>query len=275
MESITYGLPPRTVFAHVASGELLVACGATRASVDVDFREGGAFTSSVLSGVCSHITDSSVVWSPADGSSISLVVGGSGRAATLTVDHRGSSSDTEAWWAAGLAALAPPPDRFDADADERQSYEDWLDFYRSVIPGKLRGVSEADARRSLVGSSTTLLGLAKHLIGVERNWFPVVMAGRSRADVGPNNSGGDDSWQIGPDETIASILAGYADACTTSRRIAVRYELGEKVPHDALSEISVRMIYVHMIEEIARHAGHADILRELIDGATGVDPASY
>jgi len=104
---------------------------------------------------------------------------------------------------------------------------------------------------------------------VERNWFAVVVGQRSRDEVGPNNSGGDDSWLLGPNETIESVLAEYETVCGQSRRSAVRYDLGETVPHSRIGDISLRMIYVHMIEETARHAGHMDIVRELIDGATG------
>jgi hypothetical protein len=267
-----YGMRSRTVFAAVASGELFVACGAERRSIDIDFRSGGKFTTSVISGVYSRITPDSVGLTLSDGSRVSLTVKGDGMTSALTVVHEDAGAELRAWWEAGLAALAPPPGRFDADANERQSYDDWLDFYRSVLPGKLRDVSETDARRAFVGSATTLLGLAKHLIGVERNWFEVVIGQRRRDDVGPNNSGGDDSWQLGPDDTIESVLAEYESVCAQSRQIAVRVDLAETVPHGKIGDISVRMIYVHMIEEIARHAGHADIIRELIDGTTGVDP---
>jgi hypothetical protein len=268
----TYGMRPRAVFAAVASGELFVACGAQRRSVDVDFRSGGQFNTSAISGTFSLVTRDSVELAPTDGSHVWLGIGGEGMAGSLTVVHRGASDQMQTWWEAGLAALAPPPDRSHADANERQLYEQWLDFYRSVIPGKLRGVSESGARHSFVGSATTLLGLAKHLTGVERNWFAVVVGQRSPEEVGPNNSGGADSWQLGPADTIESVLADYETVCAQSRRIAVRYDLDETVPHRSIGDISLRSIYVHMIEEIARHAGHADIVRELLDGTTGVDP---
>jgi hypothetical protein len=254
----------------------------------VDFRTGGAFHTSIVSGVFARIGGDAVGGDPvggdtvggdavggdavglvlASGAQVTLTVGGSGMAGTLTVSYDRDGP----MWTAGLDALAPTDGRTGADVDERQSYNDWLDFYRTVIPGKLAGLSEADARRSLVGSATTLLGLAKHLTGVERNWFQVILDRRSREEVGPNNRGGDDSWQLGSDDTIASVIAAYDTACATSRRIAVRHDLSERVPDGHAGEISLRTIYVHMIEEIARHAGHADILRELIDGATGLDP---
>ena len=270
----TYGIRPRTVFAAVASGELFVACGAQRRSVQVDFRTGGSFVTSAIVGTYSLVTADSVELALTDGSHVSLTIGGEGATGSLTVVHTDAGEGRQAWWETGLAALAPPPGRVDADANERQSYEDWLDFHRSVIPRKLHGVPESGARHSFVSSATTLLGLAKHLTGVERNWFAVVLGQRTRAEVGPNNSGGEDSWQLGPDDTIESVLAGYETACARSRQIAVRYDLEETVPHDTSGDISLRTVYVHMIEETARHAGHADILRELLDGATGVDPTT-
>lgn len=266
-----YGVAPRVVFAAVASGELFVACGASRHSVQVDFCPGGRFTTSVISGLYTRLAGDSVVLALDDGSEVALAVDGHGQASTLTVVHHDTDPALQHWWESGLTALYPAPGR--ADVSERRSYEDWLDFHRCVVPGKLHGVSESDARRSFVGSATTLLGLAKHLTGVERNWFAVVVGQRSRARVGPNNRGGDDSWRLGPDDTIESVLARYAAACAQSRRIAVRHELDEVFRRDNGDDVSLRTVYVHMIEETARHAGHADILRELLDGTTGVDPA--
>jgi hypothetical protein len=263
----TYGVGASEVFGLVTSGEFLVACGALRTSVEIDPRPGGKFVSSVLSGVIDDVAPDALELTLTDGSHVTLTINDVDGAGELAVVH--DRPDSAALWTAGLTALAPEPGRFDADATERQTYDNYLHFYRSAIPGKLHGLSEADARRRLVGSATTLLGLAKHLIGVERNWFQVVMSQRSRADVGPNNSGGEDSWQLGPDETVSSVLAMYDAVCAESMRIAVRYELDETVPHERIGAISVRMILVHLIEEIARHAGHADILRELLDGSTG------
>ncbi len=263
----TYGIRARTVHGLVASGEFFVACGADRRSVRID---DASFATSVLSGAFSEVTADAFRLTLDGGEQVTLAVGDVDGNGTLAIVDE--ESDRNALWQHGLDALAPPPGRFDADANERQTYEDYLDFYRSILPAKLRGVSEDDARRRFVGSSTTLLGLAKHLIGVERNWFQVALAQRTREDVGPNNRGSDDSWVIDPDETIASVLASYEEVCAESRRTMVRFELTDIVPGHRGQGVSLRMILVHMIEEIARHAGHADIVRELIDGETGVDP---
>ncbi|MGC9669720.1 DinB family protein [Planosporangium sp. 12N6] len=271
--SCRYGIRPRAVHAAIGSGELFVALGARRSSVHVDFRPGGTFTTSVVSGSYADVRPDAVDLVLSTGGRVRLTVRGTGSTAELTAVFDGLDDETTARWQAAFRRLAPPPGRLDAEADERQTYDDWLDFYRSVIPGKLSGLSADDARRSLVGSRTTLLGLAKHLTGVERYWFQIVVEGRSAAEVGPNHRGGAESWELTPDDTVETVLAAYADACAESRRIAVRHELTDTATTPHAGEISVRMVYTHMIEEIARHAGHADILRELIDGTTGVNPA--
>lgn len=147
--------------------------------------------------------------------------------------------------------------------------EAFVDYYRGVITGKLRGLSEAQARRRLVPSLTTLIGLVKHMAAVERNWFQHRLAEIPREQIPANSTGDDASWVVGPGETIADVIAEYEAACAESRQYAEWYALDHSVPHNRLGRVSLRWIYVHMIEELARHAGHADILREQLDGATG------
>ncbi len=154
-------------------------------------------------------------------------------------------------------------------AGEREVLEAFADYYRRVLVGKLAGLSAADARRSLVPSRTTLIGLLKHAAAVERNWFHHRLDQRPRDQFRANSRGDDASWEVPPHETIADVTAEYAEACAESRRIAARFALDDTVPHHRLGRVSLRWIYVHMIEEMARHAGHADILREQIDGTTG------
>lgn len=154
-------------------------------------------------------------------------------------------------------------------AGERDLLEGFLEYHRQVVAGKLRGLSEEDARRPLVPSLTTPTGLVKHAAAVERNWFQHYLGGRPREQITGNARGDDASWEIGGGDTIAAVLAGYNESCAESRRIAAGFALDDTVPHDRLGEVSLRWIYVHMIREHARHIGHADILREQIDGATG------
>jgi Protein of unknown function (DUF664) len=154
-------------------------------------------------------------------------------------------------------------------AGERELLEGFLEYHRRVVSGKLRGLSEEDARRRLVPSATTPIGLVKHAAAVERNWFQHYLAGRPREQIAGNSHGDAPSWDVGEDETIADVIAEYQESCAESRRIAKGFALDHTVPHDQLGRVSLRWIYVHIIREHARHIGHADILREQVDGATG------
>jgi hypothetical protein len=166
------------------------------------------------------------------------------------------------------AAAAVPPDLAVLTGTEREVLEGFLELCRGAVARKLAGVAELDARRSLVPSRTTLLGLVKHLAAVEREWFGMVLGGRSPDQLGIP---ADDGWGPGPHDTVEGVLEDYRRACAESRAVAGRFDLEETVVRPPLGSVSVRWIYVHMIEETARHAGHADILREQTDGSTGVD----
>jgi len=154
-------------------------------------------------------------------------------------------------------------------ATERATLEWFLEYHRRALSGKLRGLSEADARRRLVPSATTLLGLVSHAAAVERNWFQHYLAGKPRAEITGNARGDAPSWDVGADKTIAGVIAELDSACAASRQIAASFTLDQTVPHDQLGQVSLRFIYMNIIAEYARHAGHADILREQVDGATG------
>lgn len=175
------------------------------------------------------------------------------------------------------AMTTPPPDpplaadELVATGTEREVLEAFLDFHREVLIRKVCGVSEQEARYRRVPSRTTLAGLVKHMIGVERGWFQRVLAGRPAEEIGPNVGGGDDSWELAGDETVESLVGEYRRTCEQSRQTAARFALDDAVSQRRLGRVSLRWIYVHMIEETARHVGHADILREQTDGATGVD----
>jgi hypothetical protein len=153
-------------------------------------------------------------------------------------------------------------------AGEREILEEFLDYHRGALSGKLRGLSEEDARRRLVPSATTMLGLISHAAAVERNWFQHHLGGKPRGEITGNARGDAPSWDVAG-QTIAGVIAEFDRACATSRQIAADFTLDQMVPRDHLGPVSLRWIYVHIIREHARHIGHADILREQIDGATG------
>ncbi|MEU7847335.1 DinB family protein [Micromonospora parva] len=153
--------------------------------------------------------------------------------------------------------------------DERAVLTSFLDFHRAVLLRKLRGLSDADARRRLVPSATTLVGLVKHLTLVERNWFPTLLAPEPGDVYLTSEEDALASFMLDDQETVAGVVEAYERACERSRAVAASVDLDHVVPHPQLGEVSVRWILVHLIEETARHAGHADILRELTDGERG------
>lgn len=149
---------------------------------------------------------------------------------------------------------------------ERSSLEGFLDHYRTVLVNKVGGVSEADARRRLVLSATTLGGLLKHVACAEQRWFELALP---RVPFTPK-SDEDRRAEFGmtDDETVDGLIAAYQAQCARSREIASDYHLDDR-GHRSGQDMTLRWIYLHMIEETARHAGHADILREQLDGSTG------
>jgi hypothetical protein len=158
-----------------------------------------------------------------------------------------------------------------ATADERQTLEAFLDFYRDALVRKLSGLSEEHARRRLVASQTTLAGLVKHLRVVELQWFQHHLAQTPDAQLPIAVAWDDPDWSftLEPADTIEDLITAYQHQCELSRQLAGRYELDDTVPHPELGRVSLRWIYVHMIDETARHVGHADILREQSDGQAG------
>jgi uncharacterized damage-inducible protein DinB len=159
-----------------------------------------------------------------------------------------------------------------AVADERTTLFAFLDYYREAVKAKVRGLSEEDARRRLVSSQTSLAGLVKHLARVEVSWFqhrlgqiPLEHLPYLQLFFGAPES----DFRVEPEETVEMLIARYEEQCALSREIASTMHFDDVVPHPALGEVTMRWVVVHMIEETARHAGHADILREQIDGSTG------
>ncbi|MFB4295443.1 DinB family protein [Actinomadura sp. NTSP31] len=157
--------------------------------------------------------------------------------------------------------LRPPS----LNADERTTLLTFLRYLRDAVVAKAAGVPDEAARTPGVPSGTSLLGLIKHLTRTELNWFVWAYEG---ADALPL----DDDEPPLPGETAADIVAGYRAAADRSDAIAAACPDLDRPGARSLRETpppSMRWLLVHMIEETARHAGHADILREQLDGATG------
>ena len=149
------------------------------------------------------------------------------------------------------------------DQPLRIQFEVFLDEHRAGLNGSLDGLTEEQARRSLVPSRTTLLGLLKHATFVEKVWFDEAVTGRSRAEIGIPQTP-DESFILDADDTIATLQQAHREACESSRRAASSLELDDLVHGNRRGPLPLRWVYLHMLRELAQHCGHADILREQI-----------
>jgi hypothetical protein len=146
-------------------------------------------------------------------------------------------------------------------ASLREQFEAFLDEHRSALHDSLDGLTEEQARRSLVTSKTTLLGLVKHAAFVERVWFDEAISCRSRDEIGIPATP-DESFVLDEADTIESVRSAYVAACDDSRRAAAGLEVDHTVLGNRRCPLPVGWVYLHMLRELAQHCGHADILRE-------------
>jgi len=146
---------------------------------------------------------------------------------------------------------------------EREQIEAFLADNRREVAALLDGLTEEQAQRRLVPSKTSVLSLVKHATFVERVWFEIAFDGRSRAELGlPEQV--EESFDLDDGVTVASVRAGYLAAVAVAERIAASHSLDDVALHNRRSPMSLRWVYLHLVEELARHAGHGDILREQI-----------
>jgi len=187
-----------------------------------------------------------------------------------TIDITGLASWRRYLEAAAIAesSHALPMSSFpDASAEDvidqpaRVQFEVFLDEHRAALNGCLDGLTEEQARRSLVQSQTTLLGLVKHATFVEKVWFDEAITCRSRAEIGIPATP-DESFILGDDDTIATVQQAHRDVCDAARRATAPLALDDLVHGNRRGPIPLRWVYLHMLRELAQHCGHADILRE-------------
>lgn len=145
---------------------------------------------------------------------------------------------------------------------ERALLTTMLDLNRESLIACVEGLSEDEARQRLVPSLTTPLSLIKHVACAERSWFQRRVAALSDSDRDGYAYGDDASFELTDDDTIASAVHALRQAGTRGQEIAEPLDLDFTIHHDHFGEVSLRWIYLHMIRETARHAGHADILCE-------------
>jgi hypothetical protein len=173
-------------------------------------------------------------------------------------------SDQEAGTPATSERIEPP-----FVNDERAMLESWLEFHRTTLLMKCEGLDDAGLRqRSVPPSSLSLLGLVRHLTDVERNWFRRILIDEGVPWLA--NPDGDFDDVDGAD--VAADIEAFRAELDTCRSIAAQHPNLDAIgagKRYGVYDVSLRWIYVHMIEEYARHNGHADLLRERIDGVVG------
>jgi hypothetical protein len=149
--------------------------------------------------------------------------------------------------------------------DERTLLESMLDHNRGALIETVQGLSEEQARRRLVASATTPIGLIKHAAAGERIWFQHYLSGLPESECDGYARRGEGSFAVSDDETLSDVIAEFERASRRSRSIAEQYDLEHTVQHPRAGTVSLRFIYLLGIEDFARHAGHADILVEQIN----------
>jgi uncharacterized damage-inducible protein DinB len=155
---------------------------------------------------------------------------------------------------------------------ERQQLQAWLEFHRATLLVKCGGLDgDQLVLRSVTPSTLSLLGLVRHMAEVERNWFRRVLAGQTAASLYCTDEYPDGDFDLTDAAAAAADIATYREEVQASRSLAAHVSdldaVGAARRHG--QDVSLRWIYVHMIEEYARHNGHADLIRQCVDGAVG------
>ncbi len=154
---------------------------------------------------------------------------------------------------------------------EKESLHASMQRCRSAVRWKVEGLDDEQLRRQMVPSGTSVLGLVKHLAAVEYSWFCQTF-GRETEPLPLDDDDPDADLRVEAHESTADILAFYERACAAADSVIDELDV-ETVGRAWWGEpVSLRWVLIHMIEETARHAGHVDIARELLDGVVGDFP---
>ncbi|MGI5373839.1 DinB family protein [Streptomyces sp. CA-251387] len=158
-------------------------------------------------------------------------------------------------------------------ADERTMLEGWLDYHRQTLAWKCEGLTDAQLRTASVEpSELSLMGLVRHMAEVERGWFRKVLAAEDAGPIYYTDEDPDGEFHLSESDTWEEAYATWQSEIEVARRNAARFgldDLSEGKHRRTGEQFNLRWIYTHMIEEYARHNGHADLIRERVDGATG------
>ncbi len=165
------------------------------------------------------------------------------------------------------------PEPTDAYADTRTRFLDYLDYYRAAVAAKLDGLSEEQARSSRLPSKWSPIEMAQHLVFMERRWIRWGFLGEQVDDPWGDHDG-NDRWAVDPGrrlaEVVEQLLAGgeRTRSVVEGAALSDRAAVGGRFPAD-IEPPTLEWILFHVLQEFARHAGHLDIVRELIDGSVG------
>jgi len=173
-----------------------------------------------------------------------------------------------------MTELAPDPELL-PNADEAALLHSFLDYYRSILLRKAEGLTEAQARLQLGPSELTMIGLVRHMAEVERGWFRRRFMAQDAPPLYYSDADPDGDFHVTDADTMAEALAAlqaeidFARAATTGAAmdaLAAAIPPTQRIPG---WQPNLRWILIHMIEEYARHCGHADLLRQAADGTVG------
>jgi uncharacterized damage-inducible protein DinB len=161
------------------------------------------------------------------------------------------------------------PTPFIGPPDEMAGLTMFLDSQREALLQKVAGLSDEQAKRVPTASSLSLFAIVKHLAFVERRWFQNAVAGNAIPGLWPPADPAEE-LEVRNGDTIDSVRALYEQRIAESQAITAAVSSPDTPTHPASDGLNLRWILLHMIEETARHAGHADLIRETIDGQRGV-----
>jgi uncharacterized damage-inducible protein DinB len=163
-------------------------------------------------------------------------------------------------------------DEIPRNDDERTTLLAFLAWQRGTLERKCSGLSDDQMRRaSAPPSNLTLLGLLRHMADVERGWFRRTLAGEDIEDRYSSDDDPDGDFDNVATADVQAAFAGWREECALADEITDRRALEATGKQRTGREVSMRWILNHMIEEYSRHNGHADLIRQAIDGATGDD----
>ena len=146
----------------------------------------------------------------------------------------------------------------------------WLEYQRATLAWKCEGLTDAQLRTRAVPPSTlSLLGLVRHMTEVEAHWFRRILSRAETSDIYSSDAHPDGDFDLIDDAGVEHDFGVWRAECDNARAVATGMTLDDSGLGRRGDAISLRWVLVHMIEEYARHNGHADLLRECIDGSTG------